>query len=134
VSFTPADLAAQLDAAFDRREERARLCAQKVDLLAAVDDAPARQAALVAALDGTAERQAALLAELTDDGDAFDVSGMPPALLKEWLPGGKVGDRIAWGTPHAMTRCLDEAKRHNIPERQRGGMCQNIRSIAEPGG
>jgi hypothetical protein len=99
-------------------------------LLAAVDDAPARHAALVASLDGTAEKQAALLAALDEGVEEF---AMPPQLLKEWLPGGKVGNKIAWNTPHAMTRCLRAAKDHSIPERQRGGMCQNIKKIAEAG-
>jgi hypothetical protein len=130
VGFDPDQFADRVADRIEQRRAAAELATEHAALISELDATPDRFAELLEQVDTSAVDHAAVLAEL--DGAGEFLSKMPPQLQKEWLT-GKVGARIAWGTPHAMTRCIAEAKKHNIPERERGGLCQNLKKIAEPG-
>ena len=62
--------------------------------------------------------------------DPNPASGMPLQFQKYWLPGGKGGAEIAWGTPGDFNRCrrLINAKivEHGhapLPDHEISGLC-----------
>lgn len=144
--FDPEVFADAIAARLEQRKRDGELSAAHAALVAELDDTPAVVAALLAEVDDSPQRFAELLAEL-DDGDDPELtaaiaelaevggtvedflSRMPEQLQREYLV-GKVAARIRWGTPGAMTRCMAQARKHGVPERMRGGMCQNLKQKA----
>lgn len=147
------EIVAAVEQRLDARKAAGELSAAHAALVAELDDTPAVVAALLAAVDDTPQAVEALLAELDNDEDdvsdedlqaladlaaeegldeAAFMSRMPAQLRASYLR-GKVAARIRWGSPGSMTRCMRQAKQHGVVERMRGGMCGNLRKIAEPG-
>lgn len=50
-------------------------------------------------------------------------SKMPKQLQASYAPGGKVGARIRWGTGGDFTRCVRQALKHGMSDRQAKGVC-----------
>lgn len=50
-------------------------------------------------------------------------SRMPAKLQKAWAPGGKVGNKIRWGTGGDFTRCVRQAIHYGMSPRQAKGVC-----------
>lgn len=68
--------------------------------------------------------------------DTTPGTGMPPSLLKYWLPGGEGGARIRWGVSGDYDRCLvnvqSEVSKHGKPlsDHVIHGLCATLHKMA----
>lgn len=63
-------------------------------------------------------------------------TGMPPQLLKYWLPGGEGGTKIMWDSPGDYERCITEIQtavtKHGLPlgDHTIHGLCATLHKLA----
>lgn len=68
--------------------------------------------------------------------DTTPGTGMPPQLLKYWLPTGPGGAKIAWGTDGDYDRCIvnvqAEVSKHGAPlsDHVIHGLCATLHKMA----